>query len=56
MGHELHDLIEDSQLVVWDGTGHCPMIEHPGRFNELVDEFVGQDFGRSDGEALPTGG
>lgn len=40
MASQLHDLIPNSTLVVWDDTGHCPMIEHPARFNALVSEFV----------------
>ena len=40
MGHELHDLIPDSRLVVWDEIGHCPMLEAPARFDELVSDFV----------------
>jgi pimeloyl-ACP methyl ester carboxylesterase len=60
MGQQLHHLIQDSEFVVWDDAGHCPMIEHPTRFNELVDNFtrrhVGGSFGRSDSEAPPSGG
>lgn len=40
MGEELHRLIDRSQLVVWDDSGHAPMIEHPERFQVLVSEFV----------------
>ena len=60
MGQQLHHLIQDSEFVVWDDAGHCPMIEHPTRFNELIDNFtrrhVRGSFGRSDGEAPPSGG
>ena len=51
MGERLHGLIEGSRLVVWDDTGHCPMIEHPERFDALVTDFVN---GRSLGEPLPS--
>ena len=40
MGRELHGLIPGSRLVVWDATGHCPMLEAPARFDELVATFV----------------
>ncbi|WP_162261024.1 MULTISPECIES: alpha/beta fold hydrolase [unclassified Nocardioides] len=39
MGHELHRLIPGSSLEVWDDTGHCPMLEHPARFDERVTAF-----------------
>ncbi len=53
MGQRLHRLIDDSKLVVWDDTGHCPMIEHPERFDALVTDFVA---GRSLGEPLSSAG
>ena len=40
MGEELHRLIADSRLSVWDSTGHCPMIEDPERFDAAVSAFV----------------
>jgi pimeloyl-ACP methyl ester carboxylesterase len=52
MGDELHGLIPQSELVVWDDTGHCPMIEHPARFDELVAAFAG----RSSDEPLTFAG
>jgi len=33
-------LIPDSQLAVWDSTGHCPMIEDPERFDAAIGTFV----------------
>jgi pimeloyl-ACP methyl ester carboxylesterase len=59
MGQQLHHHIGHSDFVVWEDSGHCPMIEHPDRFNELVEVFAqrcGNSFGRSDSEALPSGG
>jgi pimeloyl-ACP methyl ester carboxylesterase len=60
MGWHLHELIPNSELVVWDDAGHCPMIEHPARFNDLVADFTRRygsgSFGRSDGKALPSSG
>ncbi len=29
-----------SQKVIFDNTGHAPMIERPSRFNRLLDEFL----------------
>ena len=40
MAEELLALIPGSRLVVWDGVGHCPMLETPERFAELVESFV----------------
>jgi pimeloyl-ACP methyl ester carboxylesterase len=40
MGARLHELIAGSELVVWDDAGHCPMIEHPQRFDALVGDFL----------------
>jgi len=40
MGEELHRLIPGSRLEVWDEIGHCPMLEDPARFDELVTTFA----------------
>ena len=40
MGAEYQRLIPDSRLIVWDATGHCPMIEHPARFDDVVAAFL----------------
>lgn len=32
--------IEGSQKVVFDQTGHVPMLERPARFNRMLDEFL----------------
>ena len=50
MGEELHRLIPDSRLVVWNATGHCPMIENPARFHDLVTAFSAET-----AEKLPPG-
>lgn len=42
MGRELHRLIVDSTFEVWEQTGHCPMLEHPRRFDDRVAAFVEQ--------------
>jgi non-heme chloroperoxidase len=39
-GEWLRDHIPGSELHVFEASGHCPMLEEPGRFNELVAEFV----------------
>jgi pimeloyl-ACP methyl ester carboxylesterase len=39
-GEQLHRLIPGSELVVWDATGHCPMLEHPLRFETLMATFT----------------
>jgi 2-hydroxy-6-oxonona-2,4-dienedioate hydrolase len=59
MGQQLHHLIGHSDFVVWEDTGHCPMVEHPERFNGLLETFAqqyGDSSGRSGSEAPPSGG
>jgi pimeloyl-ACP methyl ester carboxylesterase len=41
-GEWMRDHVPGSQLVVFERSGHCPMLEEPERFNELVSEFVGR--------------
>jgi pimeloyl-ACP methyl ester carboxylesterase len=31
----------DARLVVFDESGHCPFLEEPERFNEVVGEWIG---------------
>jgi pimeloyl-ACP methyl ester carboxylesterase len=31
---------DNARLVVFEDTGHMPMIERPGRFNELLADFL----------------
>jgi pimeloyl-ACP methyl ester carboxylesterase len=33
----------NARHVVFDDTGHLPMLERPSRFNELLREFVAGD-------------
>ncbi|HEX5983110.1 MAG TPA: alpha/beta hydrolase [Solirubrobacterales bacterium] len=35
-----HRLIPQSRLEIFERTGHVPMLERPGRFNGLVEEFI----------------
>ncbi len=39
-GLEFARLIPGSALVIFDGCGHVPMVEHPSRFNGLLDGFL----------------
>ena len=36
------ELIPNSRVVVWPETGHVAMLERPGAFNALVDDFIAQ--------------
>ncbi len=38
--HEFERLIPNSQKVIFEDTGHVPMIERPARFNALLAEFL----------------
>lgn len=40
VGHEFNRLIPNSTLQFIDKCCHAPMMEHPEKFNELVDEFL----------------
>jgi pimeloyl-ACP methyl ester carboxylesterase len=40
VGHEFNRLIPHSKLRFIDKCCHAPMMEHPEKFNELVDEFI----------------
>jgi pimeloyl-ACP methyl ester carboxylesterase len=53
MGVQLHELIPGSKLFVWEDSGHCPMIEHPDRFDDLLSGFIS---GRSAVKALTSDG
>ncbi len=35
-------LLRNSQTVIMDETGHCPMLERPVRFNRLLEAFLDQ--------------
>ena len=37
---EYERLIPDARRAIFEDTGHVPMLERPGRFNELVEEFL----------------
>jgi pimeloyl-ACP methyl ester carboxylesterase len=38
--YEYEQLIPDARRVIFEETGHVPMLERPARFNELVEEFL----------------
>jgi pimeloyl-ACP methyl ester carboxylesterase len=38
--HQAHEAIPNSQLVVIEGVGHYPHVESPGRFTEILVEFL----------------
>jgi pimeloyl-ACP methyl ester carboxylesterase len=40
VAHEFNRLIPNSTLQFIDKCSHAPMMEHPERFNELVQEFM----------------
>jgi pimeloyl-ACP methyl ester carboxylesterase len=48
---EFERLIPDSRTVILEDTGHVPMLERPGKFNELLAEFI--DEGRLAQETGP---
>jgi len=40
VGHEFNRLMPNSELYFIDKCCHAPMMEHPKKFNELVDNFL----------------
>ena len=40
VAHEFNRLITTSQLSFIDQCCHAPMMEHPEKFNELVEDFL----------------
>jgi pimeloyl-ACP methyl ester carboxylesterase len=40
VAHEFHKLLPNSTLRFLDKCGHAPMMEHPEKFNRIVDEFL----------------
>ncbi len=39
-GEWIRDHVPGSELVIFERSGHCPMLEEPERFNEVVAAFV----------------
>jgi pimeloyl-ACP methyl ester carboxylesterase len=50
--HEFERLIPDSRKAVMKNTGHIPMAERPGTFNDLMMEFLAETGPASEKEAL----
>ncbi len=44
-GEEYERAIPDARRVVYDGTGHLPMLERPARFNADLEAFLGEEPG-----------
>ncbi|GGG31284.1 alpha/beta fold hydrolase [Pontibacter amylolyticus] len=40
VAHEFNRLIVNSELYFIDKCGHAPMMEHPERFNSILDKFL----------------
>ncbi len=40
VAHEFNRLIPKSELKFIDKCSHAPMMEHPEKFNELVEDFI----------------
>jgi len=40
VAHEFNRLIENSELFFIDKCGHAPMMEHPDKFNSILDKFL----------------
>jgi pimeloyl-ACP methyl ester carboxylesterase len=40
--HEFDKLIPDSRLLIYDDTGHVPMLERPERFNDDLRSFLAE--------------
>ena len=38
--HQMHDKLPNCELAVFAGSGHSPMVEFPGQFNDLALRFV----------------
>lgn len=51
---EFERLIPDARKVIFDDTGHVPMLERPARFNELVEDFLHEAPGERVDETSPA--
>ena len=40
VGEKFHELLPNSQLVLFDKCGHAPMMERPFEFNVFLEEFI----------------
>ncbi|ENQ3106880.1 alpha/beta hydrolase [Bacillus cereus] len=39
-GEHLHKHLQDSQLITFEDSCHCPFLEEADRFNKIVDTFI----------------
>ncbi|MGZ5338718.1 MAG: alpha/beta fold hydrolase [Thermoleophilaceae bacterium] len=53
--HEFERLIADSRKVVMKDTGHIPMAERPGAFNDVMMDFLAETGPASAGEVAAGG-
>ncbi|MCC9136394.1 alpha/beta fold hydrolase [Pontibacter silvestris] len=42
VAHEFARLIQNSELYFIDKCGHAPMMEHPDKFNSILNKFLGK--------------
>ncbi|MBC9910012.1 alpha/beta fold hydrolase [Chitinophaga varians] len=42
VAYEFQQLLPDVQLVMLSACGHAPMMEHPGQFNRILEDFLGK--------------
>lgn len=40
VGEKFHELLDNSELVKIDRTGHAPMMERPDEFNQVLEDFI----------------
>lgn len=40
VAEKFNELMENSELFLFDECGHAPMMEHPERFNDVMDTFL----------------
>jgi pimeloyl-ACP methyl ester carboxylesterase len=45
VAHEFARLIPNSKLRFIDKCCHAPMMEHPDKFGDLLEEFLQEDYG-----------
>jgi pimeloyl-ACP methyl ester carboxylesterase len=41
--HEYERLIPNASKVIFDDTGHLPMLERPARFNQVLEQFLASE-------------
>jgi pimeloyl-ACP methyl ester carboxylesterase len=52
---EMERLIPNAELVVFERTGHVPMLERPDRFNRVMREFLAETEPFGEAEVGPFG-